>query len=134
VHKIYQLDYNRSSKEFRMLERFLPQETLDKPATAKAKAKPDAGSSELAASVPPATGVWPPSIGVHRVVWNNGNGLSGASLLGSATASGICRVDWLEGRWLKDNIPYRSIEAVRGELEGTEDMEGGEEDDLEEQE
>lgn len=90
-------------------------------------------SALTTAAVPSTTGVWPPLIGVHRVVWNSGNGLSGASLLGSATASGLCRVDWLEGRWLKGNVPYRSIEAIRIEEEGADDMDE-DDDELEEQE
>lgn len=59
------------------------------------------------------TGAWPPIVGVHRVVWNSGNGFSGASLLASATASGLCRVDNLRGRWMRDKIPYCGIENVR---------------------
>ena len=38
-------------------------------------------------------------VGVHRVVWNNGNGLASSSLLAAGTASGLCRVDVLWGRW-----------------------------------
>jgi hypothetical protein len=34
-------------------------------------------------------------VGVHRVVWNNGNGLGSLSLLAAGTASGLCRVDVL---------------------------------------
>jgi transcription factor C subunit 6 len=56
------------------------------------------------------------------VVWNNGNGLANASLLASATASGLCRVDWLEGRWAKSRIPYNGIEGIRAEVEADEDM------------
>lgn len=55
-------------------------------------------------------------------------------MLGSGTASGLCRIDWLEGRWLKGNVPYGSVEAIRGELEGMEDIEEGEEEELEEPE
>lgn len=61
------------------------------------------------------TGVWPPSIGVHRVTWNCGNGLAAASLLASATGTGLCRVDRLDGRWLKGKVPYHGIEAIRRE-------------------
>lgn len=73
------------------------------------------------------TGVWPPEIGVHRVTWNNGNGLGGAPLLASATASGLCRVDWLMGRWIKDKTPYVSVPKMRKEVEGTSDEESVEE-------
>lgn len=85
--------------------------------------------------VTPGTGVWPPAVSVHRVAWNCGNGLACASLLGSATASGICRVDWLEGRWMKGKIAYRSVENIRGEDAGSdaEDLNEGEEDELEDE-
>lgn len=73
------------------------------------------------------TGVWPPEMGVHRVAWNNGNGLGGAPLLASATGSGLCRVDWLVGRWIKDKTPYVSVPKMRKEVEGTSDEESVEE-------
>lgn len=67
------------------------------------------------------TGVWPPEMGVHRVAWNSGNGLGGAPLLASATASGLCRVDWVMGRWIKDRTPYVSVPKMRKEVEGASD-------------
>ena len=53
------------------------------------------------------------------MVWNDGNGLGRIPLLASATASGLCRVDWLMGRWVRDQLPYMGIEGMRGEKEGT---------------
>jgi transcription factor C subunit 6 len=61
------------------------------------------------------TGVWPWQVGVHRVAWNSGNGLASAGLLASATASGLCRIDVLWGRWIKNKVPYGGIEHIRGE-------------------
>jgi transcription factor C subunit 6 len=52
---------------------------------------------------------------VHRVVWNNGNGLASSGLLASGTASGLCRVDVLWGRWSKEKIPYGSVGDIRME-------------------
>ncbi|KAF7976766.1 hypothetical protein HWV62_5766 [Athelia sp. TMB] len=86
-------------------------EPVEKPTTNKAKAKLDARSALMSV----ATGVWPPIVGVHRVVWNSGNGFNGASLLASGTASGLCRVDNLRGRWIRDRIPYCGIENIRME-------------------
>ncbi|KAH0826976.1 hypothetical protein J3R83DRAFT_4635 [Lanmaoa asiatica] len=120
VHKVYQLDYSRKTGEFRMLEHFLPQETQEKSTNIKGKTrekKEDAEASGRSTS----TGVWPPEIGVHRVAWNNGNGLGGAPLLASATASGLCRVDWLMGRWIKDKTPYVSVPKMRKEVDGASD-------------
>jgi transcription factor C subunit 6 len=110
-----------------MLERFLPvvspftseivrshnlsQQTQDKPTSTAAKARVKGSETEKTTS-----GAWPWQIGIHRVVWNGGNGLGAAGMLASATASGICRVDWLQGRWLKGRIPYGSVPKIRGEL------------------
>lgn len=60
---------------------------------------------------------------MQRVVWNNGNGLGNCQLLASGTASGLCRIDWLDGRWFKNQAPGPSgIEALRGEVDGDGDV------------
>ena len=111
VHKIYQLDYSRKTGEFRMQER-----------TTNVKGKtPEKNKDSETKGRSTNTGVWPPEMGVHRVAWNNGNGLGGAPLLASATASGLCRVDWLMGRWIKDKTPYVSVPKMRKEVEGASD-------------
>ncbi|KAI0723855.1 hypothetical protein C8T65DRAFT_627670 [Cerioporus squamosus] len=107
-HKIYQLDYSRALGEYRMLEHFLPKETQNRPAATRQNK-----------SMPVGTGAWPPEVGVHRVVWNDGNGLANTPLLASATGSSLCRVDWLLGRWGKDPLPYNGVEGMRGEMAGT---------------
>jgi transcription factor C subunit 6 len=58
-------------------------------------------------------GAWHPSVGVHRVAWHSGAGLGSAGLLASATGSGLCRVDFLGGRWFRDRVPYERVEAMR---------------------
>ncbi|KAH0582654.1 hypothetical protein H2248_010575 [Termitomyces sp. 'cryptogamus'] len=124
IHKIYQLDYSRKKGMYRMLERFLPQETQDRPATkAKAsKTKPiddnnAAKEQERIKASSAGTGAWPREVGVHRVTWNSCNGLAASGLLASATASGLCRVDELWGRWIKGKVPYGGIEHIRWELD-----------------
>lgn len=61
------------------------------------------------------TGVWPPEMGVHKVVWNSGNGPENVGLLASATASGLVRIDtkvW--GRWVKGKrFPYGGVLGAR---------------------
>lgn len=47
------------------------------------------------------------------MAWNNGNGLSSVGLLASGTGSGLCRIDNLWGRWVKDTVPYASVEKMR---------------------
>ncbi|KAJ3559407.1 hypothetical protein NM688_g374 [Phlebia brevispora] len=111
MHKIYQLDYNRKTGQFRMLDHILPKE-IDR--TTGANAVKQEGKS---------SGAWPPEIGVQRVVWNNGNGLANASRLASATGCGLCRVDWLTGKWLKERMPYYGIEGIRNEVDADDYME-----------
>ncbi|TFK17192.1 hypothetical protein FA15DRAFT_761163 [Coprinopsis marcescibilis] len=111
VHKIYQLDYSRTTKEFRMLEHFLPQEVPD-----ARSAVTKAGKEKNSAPAPSGgTGAWSREVGIHRVCWNNGNGLGSSSLLASATASGLCRIDALWGRFMKNRIPYGEVENIRME-------------------
>ncbi|KAG8217927.1 hypothetical protein J3R82DRAFT_6093 [Butyriboletus roseoflavus] len=116
VHKIFQLDYSRKTGDFRMLDHFLPQETQERSTNTKGKAQEEKEDAE-ASGRSTSTGVWPPDIGVTRVAWNNGNGLGGAPLLASATASGLCRVDWVMGRWIKDKTPYVSVPKMRKEVD-----------------
>ncbi|KAH7889341.1 hypothetical protein F5I97DRAFT_1993652 [Phlebopus sp. FC_14] len=126
VHKIYQLDYSRKSREFRMLEQFLPRETQDKSVNVKGKAQARKDEAE-ATGLNVSTGVWSPEIGVHRVAWNSGNGLGGAPLLASVTGSGLCRVDWLLGRWIKDKVPYVNVPKMRKEVDEVSEDESTEE-------
>ncbi|KAK0496724.1 hypothetical protein EDD18DRAFT_1309270 [Armillaria luteobubalina] len=100
----------RKLKEYRMLERFLPQEIVDR--------TKNPGSTSI--------GSWSREVGIQRVVWNEGNGLASAGMLASATASGLCRIDFPEGRWMKGKIPRNSVENIRGEDE--EAMEGDSDD------
>lgn len=128
VHKVYQMDFSRKSGEFRMLERFLPHVTQEKGPNAKAKAKARAVEEDDDPTESNfSTGVWPPEIGVHRVVWNDGNGLGCVPLLASGTGSGLCRVDWLPGRWFRDKVPYVNIPNMRKEVEVDEDVDSVEE-------
>ncbi|KZT23993.1 hypothetical protein NEOLEDRAFT_1170475 [Neolentinus lepideus HHB14362 ss-1] len=119
VYKIYQMDYSRKTGEYRMLENFLPQETQDRPSATRAKKQ-----GQTVEVMPVGTGAWPAEVGVHRTVWNSGNGLANAPLLASATGSGLCRVDWLVGRWMKDKVPYGGTEAMAETVE----VDGDEED------
>ncbi|KAI9459447.1 hypothetical protein BJY52DRAFT_1186406 [Lactarius psammicola] len=95
VHRVYQLDYSRNADRYRMLDRLKPREMAE---------RPEGGG-----------GAWPTSVGVQRVAWHCGAGLAAAGLLASATGSGLCRVDFLEGRWFRDRVPYERVEAVRME-------------------
>ncbi|KAM6500158.1 hypothetical protein JOM56_003172 [Amanita muscaria] len=111
VHRIYKMDYSRKTGEYRMLEHFLPQEMPERPGAASQSSK-KSGSKPAPAG---GTGAWPWQVGIQRVAWNNGNGLGSCGLLASATASGLCRVDNLWGRWMKDKVPYAGVENIRVE-------------------
>ena len=118
VHKIYQMDYSRETGEFRMLERFLPQVRPRMHPSGKAgktTQKPAVVAPSGNASAAPGTGAWPTQVGVHKVAWNCGNGLEAAGLLASGTASGLGRVDFLEGRWFENRVPYTSVANIRRE-------------------
>ncbi|KAF5357771.1 hypothetical protein D9756_001159 [Leucocoprinus leucothites] len=119
VHKIFQMDYQRKTGKYRMLERFLPSATQDRPASNKPKAGSKASKSDTRKASASGTGAWPQEVAVHKVAWNNGNGLNACGLLASATSSGLCRVDNLWGRWIKDKVPYGGIQQIR--REGLED-------------
>jgi transcription factor C subunit 6 len=88
------------------------QETLDRFAAKKARSKnPEVTLAQMN------PGAWAPEVSVQRVTWNNGNGLGNCQLLASGTASGLCRIDWVGGRWFKDQTPGPGgIEALRGEV------------------
>ena len=47
---------------------------------------------------------WSPNIGVHKVSWNNSNGIHNAGWLASGTASGLGRVEWVQGRFSGDKV------------------------------
>ena len=102
VHRVYQLDYSRTEKRFRMLDRLKPREMAE---------RPEGGG-----------GAWHPFVGVQRVAWHSGAGLAAAGLLASATGSGLCRVDFLEGRWFRDRVPYERVEVMRLEEEDAMDV------------
>jgi transcription factor C subunit 6 len=113
-----------------MLERFLPQV---RPSMHAGNKPPKGSGKKQEAGISTGTGAWPSQVAVHRVVWNAGNGLNAAPLLASGTASGLCRVDWLMGRWLRDKISYGGVINIRGEVGADEgelspDDDGGEED------
>lgn len=120
-HKVYQLDYNTRTGQYRMLDHFLPREsgTSEGPAftestTAKV-VEAEAIKERFENGAPEPSALWHPSVGVNTVAWNSGCGLASAAWLASGMACGLVRVDYLEGSWFRNVLPYGSVEAVRCE-------------------
>ena len=96
----------------------LDQETLDRLVAKKARSK-NPGTIPTEAN----SGVWAPEVSVQRVAWNNGGGLGNCQLLLSGTASGLCRIDWVNGRWFKGRgLGPDGIGILRGEVDGDGDV------------
>lgn len=123
-HKIFQLDYSSKTGEYRMLDHFLPRESgvTEGPSDreqSKSKSDPTQTNQSRFENGPAApSGLWPSNIAVTAVRWNSCSGLGYAPLLLSGTASGIVRIDFLEGGWIRDVIPYGSIDKIRGQEDG----------------
>jgi transcription factor C subunit 6 len=112
-----------------MLDHFLPQESgtsegpgyKDSTAPSKPSTQEDLKERFEKGQAEP-SGLWHPSVAVTAVSWNNGCGPGRAHMLASCTASGLARIDVLEGRWMRGVVPYGSIEAIRRERTGSGDM------------
>ncbi|KDQ10972.1 hypothetical protein BOTBODRAFT_115064 [Botryobasidium botryosum FD-172 SS1] len=127
IHTIYHIDYKRKTGEYRMLENFFPRvqprrrPRLSPPSQAQLRSQP-------APSLAEGSGSWPVEVGVHRVAWHNGAGMARSPLLASGTACGLVRIDWLEGRFFCDRMPYTNVQILRGEEGGAVAMDEDEED------
>jgi transcription factor C subunit 6 len=106
-----------------MLDHFLPKESgvTEGPSDreqSKSKIDPTQTNKNRFENGPAApSGLWPSNVAVTTVRWNSCCGLGYAPFLLSGTASGIVRIDFLEGAWIRSAIPYGSIEKIRGEGE-----------------
>jgi transcription factor C subunit 6 len=59
--------------------------------------------------------LWPHEVSVLSTCWNSCNGLENSSWLASGTMSGLVRIDWLQGRWFRNAIPYTDMSNIRFE-------------------
>lgn len=130
-HKVFQLEYSRKTGTYRILDHFLPFETgagEGKAQNIASRMPPKATESQqeknqarYKASLFDGSALWPHEVSIISVCWNSCNGLENAPWLASGTVSGLVRIDWLQGRWFRDTIPYTSISNIRFEgqpLEG----------------
>ncbi|KIO33303.1 hypothetical protein M407DRAFT_17857 [Tulasnella calospora MUT 4182] len=105
IYKIYQMEYNKRTGEYRMLERFYAtgpdhlRASQPQPAPANKGKKQKKATEQEAESKSSSSSSWPPEAGILCASWNP-NGLTKCQLLASATASGLCRIDnlWSLGR------------------------------------
>jgi transcription factor C subunit 6 len=72
------------------------------------------------------SGAWPGHVAIHCVAWHPS--LRRAPLLASGTASGLARVDWVEGFW---TTPARGRKS-KASAKGDEEEEGESDDDEDE--
>ncbi|KAK4689340.1 transcription factor C subunit 6, partial [Tremellales sp. Uapishka_1] len=93
VEKIYQIDYDTHSGEYRMLDDFVPEPIPVESGMTKAQRE----TQNLVK-----TGNWLPQVGIHCVCWQSGGGIGRAGLLVSGGASGLARVDFMRGRFTGD--------------------------------
>lgn len=106
-----------------MLDHFLPFETGagdGKQAKANDNQK-EKNRTRYNAGLVDGSALWPHEVSVLSTCWNSSNGLENAPWLASGTVSGLVRIDWLQGRWFRNAIPYTGISNIRFEgqpLEG----------------
>ncbi|KZT53721.1 hypothetical protein CALCODRAFT_486097 [Calocera cornea HHB12733] len=149
---LYQLDYNRKTGEYRMLDHLKPRESRqvegffegNKKRLRAQTREVSEGGDGADASVPPppeksrtslthATGAWPPQVNIYCAAWCSGSGMARAPMLASGGASGLVRIDWVLGTWTKGVFPYKKIEVLRGEVDGVDDALQGQEGEEEEE-
>lgn len=106
-----------------MLDHLLPRESGSSEGLlfteSAAKAKPtgsDGVKERFQKGAPEPSALWPTNVAVNAVAWNSGCGLASAPWLASGMACGLVRFDYLEGSWLRNVLPYGSVEAIRREV------------------
>ncbi|WWC94831.1 hypothetical protein V866_001681 [Kwoniella sp. B9012] len=105
MHRLYEIDYSEISDEYRLIDDILPEsQTLE-----NATSRRPPNIAKRATHDPPThllkTAAWRPEVGIHKVTWNDGCGLARAGWLASGGASGLGRVEWIEGRWRGGRAP-----------------------------
>jgi transcription factor C subunit 6 len=104
--RLFEMDYDEFTGEYRILDDFLPEEmTLDGAMQKNANKAKGSGHSLEGNPTVAKSGDWSPHVAVHRVCWNNNNGLGRAGWIASGTASGLGRIDIIRGRFLKGKTP-----------------------------
>lgn len=101
LDRLYEIDYNTLTDTYRLSDDFLPEsQPLDIVQYGKlARGAGEGEAGEDANKAYSKIGAWSPEVGIHRCVWNNAGGLGQAGWVASGGASGVGRVEWVEGVW-----------------------------------
>ncbi|EIW71800.1 hypothetical protein TREMEDRAFT_27087 [Tremella mesenterica DSM 1558] len=99
--RIFEIDYDEYTEEYRMVDNIAP-EVISVEASFGRTAKNARPTFDPRVSK---TVHWSPRVGVHRVRWNDSNGLKNAGWFVSGTASGLGRVECLKGRFVNGRVP-----------------------------
>lgn len=105
-HRLYELDYDEVSHEYRMVDDFKPEASGIEDAIKHAgkKKAPDKDTQVWAPETGDVaivkTAAWSRNVALHRAVWHTGGGLGTAGWLASGGYSGIVRVEMVNGRTL----------------------------------
>jgi transcription factor C subunit 6 len=105
--RLFEIDYDIFSGEYRMVDDFLPVELSLEAAQQKNASKKgkDAVHSLEGNQVAAKSADWALNVGIHKVCWNNNNGLGRAGWAASGTASGVGRIDIIRGRFIHGKTP-----------------------------
>ncbi|OCF32212.1 hypothetical protein I316_06126 [Kwoniella heveanensis BCC8398] len=105
MQRLYEVDYNRTTDEYRIFDDILPESQTIETATARRPPVISKRATHDPSSHILKTGAWSPHVGLHKVRWNDACGIAKAGWVVSGGASGLGRVEWVEGRYRNGVAP-----------------------------
>ncbi|WVO21103.1 uncharacterized protein IAS62_002407 [Cryptococcus decagattii] len=104
LDRLYEIEYNGVMDTYRLSDDFLPEaQLLDVVQYGRGRGGGGGGGNggerEGENKEHSKIGAWSPQVGIHRCTWNNAAGLGQAGWMASGGASGLGRVEWVEGVW-----------------------------------
>jgi transcription factor C subunit 6 len=104
--RLFEIDYGIYTGEYRIIDDYLPVELALEAAQQKnANKAKGTGHSLEGNQVAAKSADWSLNVAIHKVCWNNNNGLGRAGWAASGSASGIGRVDIIRGRFINGRTP-----------------------------
>ena len=106
--RLYELDYDTHTGEYRMTHGFMAETAGLEEATSKASHRKQKTKSHQADAMAPTKGVdalvktavWTRNVALHRTAWQSGAGIGAAGWLASAGFSGVVRVEAMSGDYV----------------------------------